>query len=251
MADDPLEERVRVLEEQYGGEEAGDVHHGMPREHEEGPDPRRELQAPRGRRRARALVDGAPACRERRHGRKPRRVCRAAGARHEEREQRHAVPQGVVHADGRGGRGLGGREVEEVELPQRPRPVHGGRGERRHVVLHGHVRVGRHGGRVETRVDEVVVHVHRRLCPTEDAVLARHLHVTTCKCVAPAPVTLCKTIVLRARTLQVQSEYTLQQLGNSSTILGCCGSVGSVRAGPRCRRAGRGGSRAWRRRSGR
>jgi len=178
----PLEERVRVSEEENRGQEGGDVDHGVPGQHGEGPHPRRERQCARGRRRPRPLPDRARApCGQRRHGGQPGRVGGAPGARHEEREQRHAVAERVVHADRRGGGGLGGGEVEDVELPERAGPVHGQRGQRRHVVLHGPVRVARHRRRVQLRVDDVVVQVHRRRHPPPAAVfftgrVVLHLH---------------------------------------------------------------------------
>ena len=54
-----------------------------------------------------------------------------------------------------------GREVEDVELPERAGVVHGRRGQRRQVVLHGLVRLGRRGGGVQVGEDHVVVQVHR------------------------------------------------------------------------------------------
>jgi hypothetical protein len=173
-----LEQRVRVPEEEDGGEEARDVDGGVPGERDEGPGPGRERQGARGRRGARPLPDGARARRRRRHGRQPRGVGGAPGAGHEEREQRHAVAERVVHADRRGGGGLGGWEVEDVELPERAGLVHGQRRQRRHVVLHGPVRVARHHRGVQPRVDDVVVQVHRRRHPSRTTGPVLHLATT-------------------------------------------------------------------------
>jgi len=60
-----------------------------------------------------------------------------------------------------------------------PRARQGERRQRRHVVLQRLVGVGRDGGAVQVRDDDVVVQVHRRadpprLCPVH------HLHAPTC-----------------------------------------------------------------------
>jgi hypothetical protein len=161
--------RAPVAQEPRRGHEAQDVHQRVPREHDVRPrvqderhEPRRERRRPR------------PARRRGRQLRQPRRVRGAARARDEEGQQRDAVAEGVVHADGHSGGRLGGREIEDVELPERARLVHGHRGQRGQVVLDGLVRVARRGGGVQVGEDEVVVQVHRGAHPPRPRVL---LHI--------------------------------------------------------------------------
>lgn len=71
-----------------------------------------------------------------------------------------------MDAEHGGGRRLGGGEVQDVDLPERPRLVHGERGQGRHVVLQDPVGVGRDGGGVQVGDDDVVVQVHRGADPS-------------------------------------------------------------------------------------
>lgn len=162
-----------VAQEPRRGHEARDVHQCVPREQDVGPQPQRERHEARGKRGALPGVDRARAARRGRQLRQPRRVRGAAGARDEQRQQRDAVAEGVVHADGDGGGGLGRREVQDVELPERAGVVHGRRGQPGQVVLHGLVRLGRHGGGFQAGDDDVIVQVHRGPHPPRLGVLSR------------------------------------------------------------------------------
>ncbi|WVZ99545.1 LOW QUALITY PROTEIN: hypothetical protein U9M48_044823, partial [Paspalum notatum var. saurae] len=165
------ERRSRVAQEQGCGNEAQDVDERVPHEQDVEPHPQHEGQEARRERRARVGVHRAPAARSGRQFRQARRVRGAAGAGDEERQQRDAVAEGVVHAQEDGGRCFGGREVEDVELPEWAGVVHGRRGQRRQVVLYGLVWLGRRGGGVQVGDNDVVVQVHRGPHPPRLAVL--------------------------------------------------------------------------------
>lgn len=78
-----------------------------------------------------------------------------------------------MHADGNGGGGLGRREVQDVELPERAGVVHGRRGQPGQVVLHGLVRLGRRGSGFQAGDDDVIIQVHRGPHPPRLGVLSR------------------------------------------------------------------------------
>jgi hypothetical protein len=190
--------RARVAQEPRRGHEPQDVHERVPREHDVRPRPQDERREPRGR--ECAGVRRPRPSRRWRELRQPRRIGGAARARDEEGQQRDAVAEGVVHADGHGGRRLGCREVEDVELPERAGLVHGRRGQRGDVVLDGLVRVGRRGGGVQVGEDDVVVQVHRAAHPPRLRVLLQIILHLPCHEVLEASGTAERRINVAARS---------------------------------------------------
>lgn len=206
-----LERGRGVLQEDGSGDEVGDVDERVPHEHQSDPEPAEESEGAESPRRGARRPVGSG------EGREGVGVGRLAEAGEEEGHEGGAVAEGVVNAEDGDGGGLGGGEVEDVELPHGAGGVHGGPAKGGHVVLQEAVRGGGVAAiGVQVRDHQVLLYLH----------------------VGPHPPRLLPLRLvqnLSRRELSVASWNTKLASKTSFVEPECCRSGGDGRASPGCR----------------